>query len=146
MSTAGLMILLTWLSAETEAPEEPAEVRAPEPMYAAWGVSSVIYGHGRILEAQVVDYGVLRVRTAEGWTSTQLPITVDDNSFFSVEELRFAGNRIVVEIERYHDPCGCDDGPVWADTYQTTCRLVQGGRLRCTAPRNVYSYTNMDGI
>ena len=138
------LIALTLMSAEAE-PEPVEPPPPPELMNAAWGVSAEIFGSGPLYEVRAEDTGMeveLAVRTAGGWQRVPVGVATGTNSFYSVEELRFVrgGRGVVVEVERYHDPCACDDGPVWVDVYRSTCRLVQGGRLRCGAARLVSHY------
>jgi hypothetical protein len=148
MKRAKRMILLTLAvptlalaSAEPEDAWEPPP--EPQPMFAAWGASAEVFGSGVILEARLEDHGGaarLAVRTRRGWTTADLRIGLSDGAYNTVEELRLVGNRVVIEIEEYHDPCGCDDGPTWSYSHRTRCRVVQGGRVVCSAPRTVLTH------
>lgn len=157
MRNARLMIALTLLvpglalaSADREeeavAPEEPPPLPGQgELMGASYEVSAHVFGRGRIIEARIEEHwhrgeAVAAIRTARGWSNVDLGVGISEGTFYTVEEMRLEGDRLVVEINRYHDPCGCDDGPVWSDTYRSVCRVTQSGRVRCSAPRLIDSY------
>jgi hypothetical protein len=106
------------------------------------GVASTLTGTGQLRAARASSDGEkvrIDIRTARGSQSFTVDGLHDDGPSVTLESFEWVDvvgdpdPELRAVFSSYSDPCGCDDGPTFSDTYVVVCRALEHG-AQCSKP------------